>query len=74
MGGVIKIKTLGGENDVKIPDGMQSHDVIKLQGKGMPRLSRGGFGDHYLTIIVENPKKLSKRAKDLFEELKKEGI
>ena len=74
LGGVIKIKTLGGENDVKIPDGMQSHDVIKLQGKGMPRLSRGGFGDHYLTIIVENPKKLSKRAKDLFEELKKEGI
>lgn len=74
LGGSLTVETLGGNCQIKIPSGTQSQDVIKLQGKGMPDLRRGGIGDHYATLVVETPKKLSKKVRDLFEELRKEGI
>jgi len=46
--------------------------IIRLDGKGMPHLQRRGFGDMMVKVIVKTPKRLSKRAKELLEELKKE--
>ena len=74
LGSAFAAKTLGGDVEVRIPAGAESGEMIKLEGRGMPRLHRPGFGDHYLKIFVKTPKHLSKHARQLFEELKKEGL
>lgn len=74
LGDTIQVKTLSGEEKVSIPIGIESGEMIKLEGKGMPRLHGYGRGDQYVRIIVKTPKRLSKRAKELFEELKREGV
>lgn len=71
MGDTITVPTLGGEVSLKIPAGIQWGDLLRLQGKGMPTL-RGSKGDQYVKIEVEIPKKLSKKAKELFERLREE--
>ena len=74
MGGEIKIKTIDGLVDLKIPKGTQGGDLIRLRAKGMPRLRSVGRGDHYVRVKIDIPKRLSNRAKELLEELKKEGL
>lgn len=74
LGDNILVKTLGGEVLLKIPAGIESGEMLKLNGKGMPRLHGSGYGDQYVKIIVNTPKRLSRRAKELIEELKKEGV
>lgn len=69
LGADILVKTLIGSEYVKIPVGVQSGETIKLKGKGMKRLHGSGYGDHYVKITIRTPQKLSKRAKELLEEL-----
>jgi len=71
LGDTIKVRTLGGEVSLKIPAGIQWGDLLRLQGKGMPTL-RGSMGDQYVKIEIGIPKKLSKKAKELFERLREE--
>lgn len=72
LGGKIEIPTFGGWINLKIPEGIESGAVISLDGKGMPRLQRRGFGDMMVRVRVKTPKHISRRAKELLEELKKE--
>jgi molecular chaperone DnaJ len=73
LGTKIEIKTLDGNIEkIKIPEGTQNGDIIKINKKGMPNLNRRGYGDLYIEIQIETPKKISKKAKLLLEELKKE--
>lgn len=72
MGDKIDVPTLDGWVKLKIPEGIESNTVIRLESKGMPHLQRRGFGDMLVKVRVETPKRLSKRAKELLEELKKE--
>ncbi len=58
---------------LKIPRGTDSEDILRIKGKGI-FLERGGRGDLLIKIKARTPKKLSYRAKQLIEELKKEGI
>ena len=71
LGDTIAVRTLGGEVSLKVPAGIQWGDLLRLQGKGMPTL-RGSKGDQYVKIEIEIPKKLSKKAKELFERLGEE--
>ncbi|MBU4142791.1 molecular chaperone DnaJ, partial [Patescibacteria group bacterium] len=52
--------------------GIESGTSIRLEGKGMPRLQRRGFGDMIVRVKIKTPKRLSRKAKELLEELKKE--
>jgi len=72
LGAKIEVPTLSGWVNLKIPEGIESDTTIRLDGKGMPHLARRGFGDMMVKVKVRTPKKLSKRAKELLEELKKE--
>ncbi len=72
LGDKIEIPTMTGRVKLKIPEGIESGAVIRLEGKGMPRLHRKGFGDMMVKIRVKTPKRLSRKAKNLLEELKKE--
>ncbi|TSC52938.1 MAG: molecular chaperone DnaJ [Parcubacteria group bacterium LiPW_39] len=72
LGDKIEVPTLSGWVKLKIPEGMESGTTIRLEGKGMPHLQRRGFGDIMIRVRIKMPKRLSKKAKELLEELKKE--
>jgi len=56
----------------EVPAGTQPGQVVTIRGKGIPRLDRSGRGDLHVVIAVTIPKRLSKRAKQLIEELDEE--
>jgi molecular chaperone DnaJ len=58
--------------NAEIPAGTQPSAVVTLRGKGMPRLDRSGRGDLHVVVSVTIPKRLSKRAKQLIEDLDQE--
>ncbi len=64
------------ENDepikVKVPAGVQPGDTVVVRGKGIPNLNRGGRGDLIVVVQLGVPKKLSRKAKKLLEELQQE--
>lgn len=73
LGTKIKIKTLNGNIEkIKIPEGTQNGDIIRINNHGMPNLHSRGYGDLYVEIQIEFPKKISKRTRLLLEELRKE--
>jgi molecular chaperone DnaJ len=69
LGGDIDIKTLDGENKIKIPAGTQSGDMFKLKKLGIPHLNGSGRGDFLVKTSIFIPKKLSAKEKNLFKEL-----
>ena len=57
MGTELEVPTLTGEKvKVKIPAGVKEGDTVRVEGKGMPRLRGGGFGDLFLKIHIDIPK------------------
>ena len=72
LGDKIEIETLDGLKKLVIPEGTQSGQQIRLKELGVPVLHSHGRGDHYVTVTVDVPKKISRTAKKLIEELKKE--
>jgi len=60
------------EVTVKVDAGSQPGSVVMVKGEGAPRLDRGGRGDLHVMIGVQVPKKLSKNAKRLLQELESE--
>ena len=58
--------------EVKIPEGINHNELLRVKGKGVP--SNRGRGDIILRIQVKMPTKLSRKSKEIIEELKKEGI
>ncbi len=73
LGGEYHLETLDGKLSVKIPEGTQSGETLRIKGRGVPS-ERGVRGDIYLTIKINIPKKLSRDARKLIEELKEEGV
>jgi molecular chaperone DnaJ len=57
---------------VKIPAGVQPGDRVPLRGKGIPHLNHGGRGDLIVLVQLGVPKKLSRKARKLLEELEQE--
>ena len=71
LGDKIQVPTLDGDETVAIPAGIQTGEVLRLRGKGVPHLRRNGRGDQLLMIHVLTPTKLSREQKKLFDELGK---
>jgi len=77
LGAISTIKTLDGEIFLKIPEGINNGEVLRVKGRGVPMTSRGRDGhrgDILVKIGITMPKKLSKDAKKTIEELKREGF
>ncbi len=69
LGAEIEIPSLEGNTvKLKIPAGTQSHQVLRLKGKGMPGVRSSRHGDMHIRVIVQVPQKLSARQKELLEE------
>jgi len=71
LGTEIEIPTLTGKVNLKIPPGSQSGKLLRLRGKGIPRVNSHMVGDQLVKIQVETPLKLSKQEKDLYSQLDK---
>jgi molecular chaperone DnaJ len=71
LGCEIDVETVDGVVTMKIPAGTQSGTPFKLSGHGVPFRADGDRGPHIVTVIVETPKNLSKKQKELLEEFKK---
>ncbi|OGW42219.1 MAG: molecular chaperone DnaJ [Nitrospirae bacterium GWD2_57_9] len=68
LGEKIEIPTVDGVVSLKLPEGVQTGQQMKLKGKGVPHLGGGGAGDHYVTVQVVTPTGLSDREKELVRE------
>lgn len=71
LGCEIDVETVDGPITMKVPAGTQSGTPFKLSGHGVPFRADGDRGPHIVTIIVETPRNLSRRQKELLEEFKK---
>ena len=72
LGGRREIHTLNGEITITVPAGVAFAEVFRVRGKGVP--FGDSCGDLLVKISVEMPKKLSKKARELVEALKDEGM
>lgn len=73
LGANLDIDTLDGKIEVKIPAGTTHNEILRIKQKGVPD-ERGRRGDLLIVTKVNMPKKLSKEAQKLIEQLKNEGI
>lgn len=72
LGATYKVETLDGPVSIKIPSGITHGELIRIKDKGVP-MDRGR-GDFMVKVSIETPKKLSRKAQKLIEELREEGI
>jgi molecular chaperone DnaJ len=68
LGGTVEVETVQGSSTVTIPEGTQPGTVLRMRDKGIVRLGTSRHGDHYVTVQVEIPKKLSKAERKVVEE------
>jgi molecular chaperone DnaJ len=69
LGAQIEVPTLDGPLQYPFKAGLQSGDVLRLHGKGMPPLRGGRNGDLLVQVVVETPRHLTRRHEELFREL-----
>jgi molecular chaperone DnaJ len=48
--------------------------MLRIKERGVPNGARGKRGDIYVSVLIKIPQNLSRKEKELIEELKKEGI
>ena len=75
LGTELEVPVLGGTAKLKVPAGSQPGQVVRLRGRGMPRLRERGHGDACYRLLLEVPHKLNtgqREALEAFEEASKE--
>jgi len=71
LGSEAVVPTVDGDVTIKVPAGSQPETVLRLKGKGAPKLgSKDDRGNHYVTLKVNVPTSLSSKEKALIEELR----
>ncbi len=73
LGGQVRVPTMTGEVEMRIPPETQNEQLMRLAGKGMPHPNSRRHGDQYVRLIARLPKPLSERERELFRELAAAG-
>ena len=68
LGDEIEVPTLDGKVKYTIPEGTQTGTVFRLREKGIPKLRGNSRGDQYVKVIVDTPKKLNEKQKELLRQ------
>ncbi len=68
LGSDASVPTLFGKANLHIPGGSQHGDVLRLKGLGLPDLKTGAQGHELVQLLIEVPKKLSKKQEQLLRE------
>ncbi|MFU8826964.1 MAG: molecular chaperone DnaJ [Brevefilum sp.] len=71
LGDEIRVPTLNGDVELRIPAGTQPGKTFRLRGRGIPHLRGSGTGDQLVTVSVQIPTRLSSEQRELFEQLAK---
>lgn len=69
LGETFEVSTVQGKVKVKVPPGTQPGSLVRLKGKGMPRLGGTGHGDHFVRVNLKVPQNPTGQEKKLYEEL-----
>lgn len=70
LGDEVTVNTVDGEEKLHIPSGIENLEKLLIKGKGVPYLGKEGQrGNHYVTIKIKTPKKLTKEEEDLYKKL-----
>ena len=73
LGGEVVIDTVDGKVVYEVKPGTQTDTKVRLKGKGVPYLrNKAERGDHYVTLVVQVPEKLSHEAKELLKKFDEE--
>ena len=68
LGAEVTVPTIDGRVSYQVREGTQPGDVFKFKGKGIPYINGRGRGDQYVRVVVEVPKNLSQKQKDVLTE------
>lgn len=71
LGASIRVPTLEGHAEIKVPAGTSSGQKLRLKGKGVPNLEKKVTGDMYVMISIAPPKNIDHRSRELMEEFEK---
>ncbi|GKX65570.1 molecular chaperone DnaJ [Inconstantimicrobium mannanitabidum] len=64
LGAELTVPSVDGNVKITVPEGTQSGTMLRLKGKGVPRVNSSGRGDQYVNIIVDIPKNLTDKQKE----------
>ena len=73
LGATVEVPTPDGPVSVKVKGGTQDGTLLRVKGKGAPKLKGSGRGDLLARVRVTVPKKLKKRERELLEELQRQS-
>ena len=68
LGDIIRVPTLGGEAEIKVPTETQTGKVFRLREKGVKSVRSRGPGDLYCRVVVETPVNLTPQQRDLLKQ------
>ena len=71
LGDEITVPTVEGKVTYTVPEGTQTGTVFRLRGKGIQKIHSSSHGDHYVRVIIEVPRNLSKEQKNILKEYEK---
>jgi DnaJ-class molecular chaperone len=69
LGGVVEVPTVDDSVKIRIQPGTQPGTLIRLRGKGVPHVRGSGRGDQYVKVQIKVPTHLSRRQRELLEDL-----
>ena len=70
LGDEVEVPTVEDPVKVKVPEGTQTGQMLRLRGLGLPDLEGGGRGDQLVRIVVWTPTRLSQEQRDILESLR----
>lgn len=73
LGSEIKVPTLEGQVVMKVPAGTQSGKIFRINNKGMPNVHTRNRGDQLVSVLVETPRNLNAKQKQILEEFAKQS-
>jgi molecular chaperone DnaJ len=68
LGAMIEVPTLDGREQIEVPRGSQSGDVLRIKGRGMPDIGGRARGDELVEIVIDTPRHLTARQEELLRE------